>query len=67
MIIDPHFQEPFRVAQPSDTYARVLEHIPSTFVGATSRLATVIELLSTAMAGSFKETAVRRLLQAAIS
>lgn len=54
LIVEPRLKEQFEIAHPTEAYQKLLEHLPAEFVGAPSKLRTVVEVVSLAMAEAFK-------------
>jgi len=54
-IIEPRLREQFEIAHPTPSYRTLLQQLPTEFVGSAAKLRTLVEAVSTAMAGAFKE------------
>ncbi len=54
-IVDPDFQEQFQIPHPTQQYLEVLKMIPAVFVGTTSRLIPLVQLVAAEIAASFRE------------
>jgi uncharacterized protein (TIGR01615 family) len=54
-IIEPRLREQFEIAHPTPSYRALLEQLPAEFVGPASKLRTLVEAVSAAMAMAFKE------------
>lgn len=53
IIVDPTFRDQFAIAHPSPRYAAVLEALPAVFVGPTSKIQPLVELLCAEMSLAF--------------
>ena len=54
IIIEPRLMEQFEIAHPTEAYTGLLASLPSEFVGTASKLRTIVEAVSAAMADAFK-------------
>ena len=54
LIVEPRLREQFEIANPTEPYKRLLDCLPGEFVGVASKLQTLVEAVSTAMAEAFK-------------
>lgn len=54
-IIEPRLREQFEIAHPTLFYKTLLDQLPAEFVGPATKLRTLVEAVSSAMAGAFKE------------
>jgi uncharacterized protein (TIGR01615 family) len=55
VIIEPRLREQFEIAHPTISYKTLLDQLPGEFVGPASKLRTLVEAVSIAMAEAFKE------------
>lgn len=53
-IVEPRFREQFLISHPTEEYSELLEHVPDVFVGTSSRLIPVVQVLCAEMADSFQ-------------
>ena len=55
VIVDMDFRSQFELARPTSNYKKLVETLPSIFVGTEEKLASVVSLLCTAAKESLKE------------
>lgn len=54
LIVEPKLREQFEIAQPTEAYRQLLDYLPREYVGSPSRLRSIVEAVSHAMAEAFK-------------
>jgi len=55
LIVEPQLREELQIVRPTPQYNRLLEALPSIFVGTASQLASIVEFMSERMAESFRQ------------